>query len=77
MIKDDLIKEINELKKENVSLKSNNNFLLSQQKELKKYAETEVNKLMPYLHKYIRMEEQNKKLLTEISMMKKVKKSEK
>ena len=56
-------------------LKKENIFLLKQQKEIKQYAESEVNKLMPFKHKSIVLEDKNKELVNEINMIKRVKQS--
>jgi len=77
MNKDEMELEIKKLLKKSDDLKAENIFLLKGQKEIKAHAEKEINELMPYKHKCIRLEEQNNELLTELEMMKKVKQREK
>ena len=59
MKKNELQKEVKRLNKIILDLKANNNFLLKQQRGLEKYAVDAVNKLMPFEHISIRLEEEN------------------
>jgi len=75
MNKNELIAELKAVKKKNSLLLSDNAFLLKQQREIKAYAEKEINVLMPFKHQAIRLEDKNKTLINEINMLKKVKQS--
>ena len=57
MNKDELIKEVQKLKKEKMQLKNNNNYLLSQQTVLKKMAEKAGSDVATWKHRAIRAEE--------------------